>query len=80
MVTILERCAASILHMTFVLFEDSRELARRAGVKRRRLRRWLRAQKAAGNALLAGHEHGARYWFDPEDSKKLAEQFRREHA
>jgi hypothetical protein len=36
MVTIVERCAASILHMMLVLFEDSRELARRAGVKRRK--------------------------------------------
>jgi hypothetical protein len=58
---------------------DSRETARRAGTGRRQLRRWLRAEKEAGNPLLADHDKGARYWFLPADADVLAAQYRSSH-
>ena len=47
------------------------EIARRLGVTGLRFRNWLRAQKAAGHPLLAGHEHRTRYLFTLADAEQL---------
>jgi hypothetical protein len=52
-------------------------LAHRLNVDPKTLRAWLRAQAAAGNTLVAGHEHYGRWWFTEDDARRLAEQYRR---
>ncbi len=51
------------------------ESARRLGVTGLLFRNWLRAQKAAGHALLAGHGYRTRYRFTPADAEQLGREF-----
>jgi hypothetical protein len=52
------------------------ELANELKVNPRRLRRWLRAQKAAGHPLLGGHLTSARWEFSRQDADRLIADFR----
>lgn len=51
------------------------QIARRLGVTGLRFRNWLRAQKAAGHPLLAGHEYRTRYVFTRADAGQLEREF-----
>lgn len=52
------------------------EIARSLGVTGLQFRNWLREQKAAGHALLAGHQYRARYRFTRAEADQLAAEFR----
>jgi len=51
------------------------EIARRLGVTGLQFRNWLRAQKAAGHPLLAGHQYRSRYEFTVADAERLEREF-----
>lgn len=56
------------------------EIARSLGVTGLQFRNWLRAQKAAGHPLVAGHEYRARYRFTRAEADQLAGEFRSDAA
>lgn len=51
------------------------EIAKSLGVIGLDFRNWLRAQKALGHALLAGHEYRTRYRFTPSEAAQLAAEY-----
>jgi TDG/mug DNA glycosylase family protein len=51
------------------------EMARQLGVTPLRFRNWLRAQRAAGDPLLAGHVHGQRWEFSRADADRLMAEY-----
>jgi hypothetical protein len=52
------------------------EIAKTLGVTGLTFRNWLRAQKAAGHPLVAGHEYRTRYRFTPEEAAQLIAEYR----
>lgn len=52
------------------------EIAKSLGVTGLTFRNWLRAQKAAGHALVAGHEYRTRYRFTAEEAAQLIAEYR----
>jgi hypothetical protein len=52
------------------------EIARTLGVTGLAFRNWLRAQKAAGHPLVAGHEYRSRYRFTPDEAERLVAEYR----
>jgi hypothetical protein len=52
------------------------EIAQALGVTGLTFRNWLRAQKAAGHALLADHTYRARYRFTPEEAVQFIAEYR----
>lgn len=52
------------------------EIAKTLGVTGLTFRNWLRAQKAAGHALVAGHEYRTRYRFTPDEAAQLIAEYR----
>jgi hypothetical protein len=52
------------------------ELAKTLGVTGLTFRNWLRAQKAAGHPLIAGHEYRTRYRFTPDEASQLIAEYR----
>lgn len=51
------------------------EIAKSLGVTGLEFRNWLRAQKALGHALLAGHKYRTRYRFTPAEAAQLAAEY-----
>lgn len=56
------------------------EMADVLGITPLRFRNWLRAERAAGHALLAGHAHGSRWQFSREDADRLIGEYRSAHG
>jgi hypothetical protein len=52
------------------------EIAKALGVTGLMFRNWLRAQKAAGHPLVAGHEYRTRYLFTPDEAAQLIAEYR----
>jgi hypothetical protein len=52
------------------------EIANTLGVTGLTFRNWLRAQKAAGHPLVAGHEYRTRYRFTPDEAAQLIAEYR----
>jgi hypothetical protein len=52
------------------------EIAKTLGVTGLMFRNWLRAQKAAGHPLVAGHEYRTRYVFTPDEAAQLIAEYR----
>jgi hypothetical protein len=52
------------------------EIAKTLGVTGLMFRNWLRAQKAAGHPLVAGHEYRSRYRFTPDEADRLIAEYR----
>jgi hypothetical protein len=52
------------------------EMARVLGITPLRFRNWLRAERAAGNPMLAGHSHGSRWEFSRDDADRLIAEYR----
>jgi hypothetical protein len=52
------------------------EMAKQLGVQPLRLRNWLRAERANGHPLLAGHVHRGRWEFTRPDADRLMSDFR----
>jgi hypothetical protein len=52
------------------------EIAKTLGVTGLTFRNWLRAQKAAGQSLVAGHKHRTRYRFTPGEAEQLIAEYR----
>jgi TDG/mug DNA glycosylase family protein len=55
------------------------ELSRRLGINPKRLRAWLRELAAAGNPLVAGHEHNATWEFAETTARALEAEYRSIH-
>jgi hypothetical protein len=51
------------------------EIAKTLGVTGLAFRSWLRAQKAAGHALLADHAYRTHYRFTPEEAAQLVAEY-----
>jgi hypothetical protein len=52
------------------------EIAKTLGVTGLTFRNWLRAQKAAGHPLVAGHEYRTRYRFTADEAAQLIAEYR----
>ena len=64
----------TLVLMDYVIVDEvtPNEIAKSLGVTGLEFRNWLRAQKAPGHALLAGHEYRARYRFTSAEAVQLA--------
>src|SRR5687768_1094685 len=56
------------------------ELARTLGISGLQFRNWLRAKKAAGHPMLAGHVKHHQYYFSAAEANALLREYRAEHG
>ena len=70
------RLALVVLDYVIVDEVTPNEIAKSLGVTGLDFRNWLRAQKALGHAVLAGHEYRTLYRFTPAEAAQLAAEYR----
>lgn len=54
---------------------DAEQLAARLGISGKTMRAWLRKQWRAEHPLLADHQHGGRWRFEPDEAATLGAQY-----